>query len=213
MKKVFIGIAVLVAAYAFAGEHLVGGTPTSANTFPFAGSISQMRWQTLWYQSEITEAGAVSKIEWQVYDTAGGAGGTWNDCKIYLCHTTVNAVTATFADNYGGFTPVLVYSGTYVMSPTSAGQWVTIVEPTNFTYNNTNNLLIEVSWPSHGTAGSTFFKYRSSGGTMPGRVYNTTDANAATGTVTASYHQYGRITIGYVDVAPTSLGRVKALYR
>jgi hypothetical protein len=170
-----------------------------------------MRFQTLWFQTEINEAGPVSKIEWQVYDTAGGAGGTWNACRILLCHTPVSAVTTVFADNYGGNTPVTVFNGTFVMSAYPAGAWVTIVQPTNFNYTNARNLLIEVSWTSH-SAGSTYMKVRSTPPPVPGRVYNLTDAQATTGSVTAGYHQYGRITIGYVGVAPTSLGRIKGLY-
>ena len=48
--------------------------------------------------------------------------------------------------------------------------------------------------------------------TSPGRVYDTSSKTATTGTFGASYRRYGRITIGYAAVAPTSLGRVRAIY-
>jgi hypothetical protein len=44
-------------------------------------------------------------------------------------------------------------------------------------------------------------------------VYNTSSKTATTGSVTSSYHQYGRITIGNVGVNPTSLGRVKSIFK
>ena len=45
-----------------------------------------------------------------------------------------------------------------------------------------------------------------------GRVY-ASSATATTSTLGAAYHHYGRITIGYVGVAPTSLGRVKSIFK
>ena len=45
-----------------------------------------------------------------------------------------------------------------------------------------------------------------------GRVY-VTSATATSGPLNSTYAQYGRITVGYVGVAPTSLGRVKSIYK
>ncbi|NIT37098.1 MAG: hypothetical protein GTN49_11475 [candidate division Zixibacteria bacterium] len=216
MKKyVFLTLALVLAASGAVatGVHIVGGTPNSANTYPFYGGFSAFRWQTMWFQTELREAGPVIKIEWQMRSASGGQGGTYRNCDILLCITSLWAVTSTFANNYAGNTPVNVFKGTYVLPASSANQWVTIVEPKNFTYNNTGNLLIEVSWQG-ATAGTNFFKYRStSTPPSPGRVWNTKSKTATTGTVSARYHQYGRITIGYVGVEATSLGRVKSLFR
>jgi len=212
-KLALLSLACVVAAStaAVAVEHVVGGgTPNSNNTFPFWGLYSAFRWQTMWFQSELGEAGDITKIEWNTWSST--SGGTFSNCDILLCHTNISAITSNFANNYGGNTPVTVFTGTYVLSGYPANTWVTIVEPTNFTYNNTNNLLIEVSW--QGGSGSTNSMWvRTSGSNFPGRVWNTSSKTATTGSVQASYHHYGRITIGYVGVSPTSLGRVKSLYR
>lgn len=218
MKKyVFLTLALVVAAstLATAAVHIVGGgTPNTNNTYPFTAA-SAFRWQTMWFQTELGETGPVSKIEWQVYSGARPSpGGTFNNCDILLCHTSVKAVTSTFATNYGGKTPVNVFKGTYVLPASVAEQWMTIVEPTNFTFNNTDNLLIEISWQG-GSASSTFFKVRMVGSPLyPGRVYNSSSKTETTGSITTNYHQYGRITIGAIPgVAPTSLGRVKSIFR
>jgi hypothetical protein len=214
MKKLAsLTLALVVAAStaAVAAEHIVGGTPNNANTFPFFGSHPGHRWQTIWFQTEINETGPISKIEWQMRTAGGGVGGTYNNCDILLCHTRLSVVTATFADNYGGNTPVNVYTGTYVLPSSSGDQWVTIVEPKNFTYSNKDNLLIEISWQGSAPA-TNYFKCRSTGSAFPGRVYNSSSKTATTGTLDTAYHHYGRITVGYVGVAPTSLGRVKGLY-
>jgi hypothetical protein len=217
-KPVVLALAVILAAStaAVAGVHTVGGgTPNSNNTFPFAGGSTYpaFRWQTMWFQSELGEAGQILKIEWQVYSGGSSSpGGTFNNCDILLCHTNISAVTTTFASNYGTGTPVNVFTGTYVLPPSNALDWITIVEPANFTYNNTDNLLIEVSWQTSPSGSKTFFAVRSSGSNFPGRVYSYSSKTATTGTLGANYHHYGRITIGYVGVAPTSLGRIKSLY-
>jgi hypothetical protein len=211
VKKLFIvTLALVVASVAVAGEHIVGGTGTTNNTIPFWGGRSDpgIRWQTIWLKSELNEAGDITKIELQNWASGTGTGGTFNTCKMYLCHTTLSAVTATFNSNYGGKTPVQVFSGTFVIPRLAANAWHTICAPTNFTYNNTDNVLIEVTWVGPSIGGTTPFKASTSG---TGRVY-AWNSTATTGSVTAAWGQYARITIENVGVAPTSLGRIKGLY-
>jgi hypothetical protein len=216
MKKlVFTALALTIATAgtAVAGVHLVGGTYTGGNTIPFWGNYTgypQMRWQCLWRQNEITEAGPVSKIEWLAYPTTI-QGGTFTGCRILLCHSTLATLTATYASNYTGNTPVVLYTGSYVAPTPAPGAWATIVEPTTtLNYNNTANLLMEVSWTGR-SGGRNDYRCMNSGG-VGGRVY-AASATATTGTLNATYAQYGRLTIGYVGVAPTSLGRVKSIFK
>jgi hypothetical protein len=46
-----------------------------------------------------------------------------------------------------------------------------------------------------------------------GRRISATSATATSATLNSTYAQYGRLTIGYVGVAPTSLGRVKSIFK
>jgi hypothetical protein len=210
-----LALAVAASGAAFAEEHIVGGgTPNSNNTFPFWGNYPAFRWQTMWFQYEIGEAGPLTKIEWQIWSNPSGApGGSFTGCNILLCHTGIPAITANFRNNYGGNTPATVFSGTYVLPATVADEWITVAAPTNFDFNNRDNLLIEVSWTG-GSGGVNPFKCRNAGSNpFPGRVYNSSSATAETGQVTADMHRYGRITVNYPAVAPTSLGRIKGLYQ
>jgi hypothetical protein len=191
-----------------AGTYLVGGTYTGGNTIPFWATYGGMRWQTIWDKSRITESGAVSKVELITYSTGISTTNTFNTCKILLCHTSLTHVTTSYSGNYSGNTPVTVFSGTKVIPATGGNTWVSIVEPTNFTYNNANNLLIEVSWV---TASGYRCDFQVNSRGSHGRIYSN-NPNATSGSVTNNYDQLGRITIGYVGVAPTSLGRIKSLY-
>jgi hypothetical protein len=216
MKKYALLTSALIAVTAtigVAGVHIVGGPYTTGNTLPFWAQYSycpQVRWQCLWRQNEITEAGPVTKIEWLTYPQTT-QGGTFHDCKMLLCHSNLPTLTATYASNYTG-TPVTVYEGNFVHPPVPGDTWYTIVEPkTEFYYNNSANLLMEVSWTSATGGGRNYYRCMNSGG-YGGRVY-AYYATARSGTLNTDYTQYGRLSLNYVGVAPTSLGRVKSIFK
>jgi hypothetical protein len=207
-------LALLVAApIAFAGVHVVGGAGGTGNTIPWWGNSSsypQMRFQTIWRQSDIGESGTITLVEHQDWSASSG-GGTFTGCLVKLCHTSLSAITSTFATNYGGNTPVTCFDGTKVVPDVSSGEWWTVLSGASlFDYNNTDNLLYEVSWT--GRSGSpNYINHTSSGYT--GRVW-ASSATATTGSTTTGYGTIARITIRPGSgVAPTSLGRVKGLYR
>jgi len=210
-KLVFVTLALVIGAStaAIAGVYEVGGTPNSNNTIPFWPTRPGMRWQTIWRQDEIKEAGPISHVEFRCA-ISYSPDSTFTGCQILLCHTTLGHVTTSFSGNYGGKTPVTVFSGNKVIPAATVGTWVSVVKPTNFTYNNTDNLLIEVSWVSASGAASCPMQVNSNG--RCGRVY-AYDPKAETGSVTNNYDQIGRLTVGFEGVAPTSLGRVKSLFR
>jgi hypothetical protein len=218
MKKyalLTLALVVATATAAVAGVHVVGGTWTGGNTIPFwaAGQpyYPQMRFQCLWRQTDIMEAGYVSKIEWLTYPRVT-QGGTFNGCKFLLCHTTLATLTNNYANNYTGNTPVTIYSGNFVHPAVPGNTWYTIAEPTTtLDYNNKDNLLFEISWTSYTGGGRNDYRCRSTGG-QGGRLY-AASATATTGTLDAGYAQHGRLTIGFVGVAPTSLGRVKSIFK
>jgi hypothetical protein len=209
-KYALLTMALVLAAYtiAVAGVHIVAGPSTGANTIPFWPSQPGMRWQTIWHKTDINEGGDVTKVEFQASTVSSTC--TFTGCKVLLCHTTLAHVTTSYVGNYSGKTPVTVFDGTKVVPATPTGQWFTVVDPTNFTYNNTDNLLIEISWVS-GSPSTVCHCYINSRG-KAGRVY-AYNPTATTGTVTANYDQLGRITIFNVGVAPTSLGLVKSIFK
>jgi len=117
---------------------------TANNNIPFYGGGSNaMRLQTLYLQSEINKAGYIDKIYFQKGD---GVTGTFNNFKIYLCHSNLNSLTDTFDDNCKD-APVKV--GDVLISITISGaidSWIEFDVDNTFTYNNLDNLIVEVRW-------------------------------------------------------------------
>jgi hypothetical protein len=209
MVLIMVALAALFAGSALAAVHTLGGSGATGNTIPFWPTYGGMRFQTIWNWSEIGEAGPVSKLEWYVYSGGITTAGTFNNCKIMLCNTTVSTVTADYTANYGGNTPVTIIDGTYNIPVLAGSQYYTIIEPTTFNLTSGSNLLIEVSWVT-ASGYRDDFTYTTSGG--PGRLYSS-NPTATSGTVGSGYWQNGRVTIGYTGVAPASLGRVKATFK
>lgn len=212
MKKyVVLTMALVMAAstLAIAGQHIVGGTKYTGNTIPWWGSYTAGRFHCMWYQREINEAGPVSMVEFQVYSTTGN---TFNSVDMLLCHSSRTALTSTYTTNYDGKTPVRVYTGNFdVPRGLTRDSWFKQCEPTNFTYNNSDNLLFEISWSGRTGSGTSNYFWRASSG-QPGRVW-ATSKTASSGSLYSGQGEIARITIGYAGVAPTSLGRIKGLYK
>jgi hypothetical protein len=213
MKKALIlmfaalTVTAFVAPAGATGKMVEIGTTAANNAIPWWGSsYDSMRYQCLWFQSDIAAAGYIQAIEWNrsTYTTTG----TYNDCRVWLCHTTKTALEATFDNNYTGKTPVQVMNKTTFTMP-AGPNWVDFGIDTNkFNYNNTDNLLMEVRW--NGDSGTTCYCTRSAQANS--RVY-ASDHNASSGSV-QNNGQCIRLYIGTMTgVEPTTLGRVKALFR
>jgi hypothetical protein len=181
-------------------------TRSDPNRVPWRGGLGDgIRFQCLWLQNAINYAGYVNKIEFNYF--SGTLPASFNNCKILLCHSTKTALEATFANNYTGNTPVEVFSGTETLS--GSGWLDTHITPNKFNYNNSHNLLMDVVW--NGDNGRDVFCYRANGASR--RCYSYT-YTATTGIVYTMEAQYIRLTLGTMPgVEPTSLGRVKTLFR
>ncbi len=208
----FLVLAVVVAtagaALATGSEREVGGEATQGHTIPFYTPYAQMRFQCMWLQSEIGEKGSIARIEFK-YEAGGVVPTSLDGCKMILCHSSKDKLTTTFKANYDFKTPVEVFSGKYtVPEGLKKDDWFTLCEPDNFSYNNRNNLLFELSWT--GASGTTTRTYISTAD-QPGRL-RANNATATTGKILANQGHIARVTIGNPAVSPTSLGRVKALF-
>jgi hypothetical protein len=214
MKNVlFLTLALALATagtvLATGNEHEVGGAPEKGHTVPFYAPAAAMRFQCMWFQHEIDEKGSVARIEFQ-FESGGATPTALEGCKMILCHSSLEKLTNTFKKNYDFKTPVQVFSGEYtVPEGLKKDDWFTVAEPNNFTYNNRNNLLMEISWTS--ATGATTKTYISTAD-QPGRL-RAFNATADTGKLLANQGQVAKITIGNPAVSPTSLGRVRALFQ
>ena len=211
MKRltIFIVVAALtlgVAVSAFAhGKQVTVNNGTRANVIPWWPAVfpAGARVQMLYDKSKINYAGTINEFELQKGTTATG---TFTNTKFYLCHTKLSALTTNFQNNYSGNTPVLVASYASYVLPARTG-FYPIPMTTTFKYNNTDNLILEITFEkSSGSACSLYY------GSLTGHRCWARTATATTGSVdTVGYN--GRISFSYfTSVSPTSLGRVRAIF-
>jgi hypothetical protein len=122
-----------------------------------------------------------------------------------LCHTNVTKLVANFATNFGANTPLEVFSrSSYYLSGTP-GTWFGFTFDKEFEYNGKDNLIVDVSW--NGDSGGTCYTYWSPATARCVYKFNNEPV------CLANYVHYMRITLEPNAVAPTSLGRVKAVFK
>jgi hypothetical protein len=211
MKKIKIVTAALVAASALAGaayasgKVVVIGARAAGNVAPWRGaSGNAMRFQCLWFQRDINYAGNVNAVE---FEKSSSDSGRFNSVRVWLCHTNKAALEATFNNNYTGYTPVDVLNMRSI-NLSGTGWFDLRITSNRFNYDNKRNLLMEIRW--NGDDGHNVACWRSS---QPYSRCYAYDHNAATGTV-YNNGQRIRLTIGaMIGLEPTSMGRVRALFR
>ncbi len=200
-----VGAVLAAAAAGASGKVVTIGTRVNGNRVPWRGAGAAMRFQCLWLKSEINVPGYINVVEFAYH--SGSSIGGFNNVRVSLCHTTKTRLEPTFYNNYGGKTPVQVMNKLSLVL--SGRAWLDIgIDADKFNYNNRDNLLMEIRW--RGDSGNNIYCWRSD--MTAGRVYAYND-EAAVGTV---YYegQYIRLHVAtMVGLEPTSLGRVKALYR
>lgn len=122
-----------------------------------------------------------------------------------MCHTSLSQLTYDFKANYDGNTPVEVYNRSQQYIYAERGAWFGWAFDTNFAYDGRRNLIIEVYWKDSDKLGQT--STYATAGTSRGYY----DVNGSISVV--NYWHHMRITLEGIGVAPTSLGRVKTLFR
>ena len=214
MRKLVLISLVAVLAFGLAGaafgtgKRVTVGTMSGGNWIPFWGpSYSGMRFQTLIDQSQIGNAGTINEVEYYGYY---GYGGEFLKYRVLLGHTALSALTTTFDNNWKG-TPVEVANAAAFAIP-AVKNFFPLKLTKTFTYNNTDNLLIEIVWD--GKTGSPTGEpiYSCTFGSGIHRVYALGLPSNPTGSGDTLCY-YCRLSFGaYTGISPTSLGRVKALY-
>lgn len=198
---------VAAAATVWADEVRIIGNRSSSNVSPWWGSsFNAMRFMVLWTKADLgfTRGGYINKIEWE---RSSSTSGRFDNVRIYFCHSTRTALSTTFNTNYAG-TPVQVLNASSLTVSGTAGQWWnTGITPNEFNYDNTRNLLMEIRW--RGDSGAACACYRADG--TQKRMWANSDT-ATTGTVFNQLQRLRMTIANATGVAPTSLGRVKALF-
>ncbi len=204
---VTVGLTLALVAPAFAtGKQVICWTRSGGNYIPFWGnSFNGMRFQTLIDKAQINYAGKINQVEFYNYWVRTG---TFNAYKLILCHSGTSLST-TFATNYKG-TPVTVATLSSFTIPSPQAWYGLGMTTTTFDYNNSDGLLIEIQWLGDNGQGVPCYTGARGAGNHRIWLYNNPTGPVGTGD-TLTY--YTRLSFGaFTAVAPTSLGRVKALY-
>jgi len=206
MKKVLVicAAAVLAAAIAAATGHSVYVFIGDRNSsYPWYSRVDGLRCQMLFDRDKINYAGTVTEFELEKMQPTG----TYENVKFYLCHTPLAALTTNFNANYGGNTPKLVASFSTYTLPAVEGVYPIPMAET-FDYNNSDNLMLEITWERGGGQKVIVF-----GGEVAAHLCFAENCQATTGEVQDLGLNARVFFDTYKGVAPASFGRVKALYR
>ncbi|MEO0082196.1 MAG: hypothetical protein ABIL25_07895 [candidate division WOR-3 bacterium] len=192
---VLIAATVLVAPVLADTTWVTVGSPYVKNSIPFWGSnYDAMRFQALYLQSEINQAGTIVAF---CLSSTEAAPAWFYKVRVKLCHTSVSQLGSEFAANYSGNTPQTILDVDSLLVGTgSNGTWYYF--PAGFNYNNTDNLLLEIAW--RGDAGQTVTFWRNPNGTNR-RLFAYNDDEAQYGTVDNVMAYHARI--GFVPTAVT----------
>ncbi|MBM3314549.1 hypothetical protein FJY71_01720, partial [candidate division WOR-3 bacterium] len=111
---------------------------TGNNLWPWSTALgTSMRFQMLYLQSEIGQAGRMTSYAWQ---NGSGVQRSFRFMTVKFCHTPVSSLTTDLEANYGGRMPDTVFfSPNHRVGSGVAGGWDSV--PVSWQYNNTDNLL------------------------------------------------------------------------
>jgi hypothetical protein len=164
-------------------------------------------------QSDGLPAGTVTRWEWNAARDL--LAGSFYNFKLTLCHTSLAALTESYVGNYDGHTPVTVYDrNPATISAVPSNNWFGFDFDTPFVYNGSDNLVVEVWWEEDSNGGgNTQWNFPVNGRCCFSYIVNGNPVNGYPDRGSASYFMhYMRATVSPSAVAPTSLGRVRALY-
>jgi hypothetical protein len=165
------------------------------------------RVQVLTRQSELSFSGDITRVEYHGAETVNGA--RYGEFEMRLCHTPLSELGTNFNDNYGGRSPVLVASANPLVLNTVIDQWFGIDCSPTFEYNNSDNLILEVRWRNSQEESTVPVWGYDAGANL---TVFAEEYNGTTGSVSSKADRL-RITYEADAVNPTSLGRVRALFR
>ena len=134
------------------GDDAVEFGGVSSGNAPFG---PPWRMQALYLSSDVSGTGPITGIGMQAFGTTVAGSYTYT---LKLGHTTLSALTATFADNYNvGVPSTIVTSGSFTIpAGVPAGQYIWIPFPGTFSYNGHDNLIVDIDVSNASTASNNF---------------------------------------------------------
>jgi len=175
-KTTTFALTILFFAQTITAETITITYGTSGNYYPYQGSTyDAFRIQWLYTQNEINQSGVIQKIYHQILwdDT----NAEYNNLRIYLCHSDKTSLNSSFADNCKD-APVKVMDQASHTIAGDAGDWLEYDIDDTFTYNNINNLVIELRY--NGDNGQNAPLMKGDVGTSHKRAYLKDDDSGST---------------------------------
>jgi len=213
MKRRTVVILVVALALGVATSALASGrritcyTAQTRTLVPFCGNIQEtIRWQSVIEQSVIRYAGNLNEIH---FYSANGRAGRFDNFVVWVCHTTRTNLSRTFDENYYG-SARRVKGPVSFTTPARVG-WFPLGLTSTYAYNNRNHLLIELRYYGDNGVGVEVYNAQDLGGNRTIWSFNRT-ASTAANAIGRAFHWVLYFDY-YTATEPTSLGRVKALYR
>ncbi len=114
------------------------------NNFPFSGRYDT-KTQYLYTPREVGGSGIITKLRLRRYYT-GTTTVTCPNTTVKMGHTTVSALTTTWADNVengAGTEQTVLNNATITIPAADSGTWIDITLTTPFDYNGVDNLVVD----------------------------------------------------------------------
>ena len=147
------------------------------NAIPFlGGSADVMHFQTIYTPDQVGAEGHITRLSFQRRYSSDY--GNFSDFSISFAHTEINMITDTFADNYHGFLIEVFPKQEVDWDASYDDIWIHFDLNDNFTYDNSYNLLIDITWEGDGGR-NIFLKTTQYSHAM--RLFNSDDIDAPTG--------------------------------
>jgi hypothetical protein len=93
-------------------------------------------------------ATSITDIAYDIESVLGSGDGQFFGFEMKLCHTSLSELGTNFESNYDGNTAIIVATGAPLTIPNTSDFWYSVPDMTSFSYNGTDNLIIETRWSS-----------------------------------------------------------------
>jgi hypothetical protein len=207
----------LCAAAAAGAERFLIGDEAERVYIPYygGGGYEAVRCMEVIRVTDGLVAGEITRWEWyggELEETTG----KFNRFRVRLCHTSRSELAPPYSANYEGRTPAQVFYADPVTTTMRIREWFGFDLNPTFHYDGTNNLIVEVWWEGDDNGGGYVFtayvvaQLRC----LLSSIKNGVPQDGYPDEGLACYWlHYMRVTLSPDAVEPTSLGRVKAMYR
>ncbi|MCK9165729.1 MAG: hypothetical protein M0P45_07880, partial [Candidatus Cloacimonas sp.] len=213
MKKyLLIPLLLLIVAFAFATEYMIGTGTSTQNYVPFDGLWDYSWSKTIYTKAELNAAGLNSEgnidaISYYVGNTPSNY--QMLDQRVYIRHTTLSTYGTATDETGTGYPNNTVFTYVFQGNLTlNGGGWFDIVFSTPFYWNNTDNLeILWENWDGDYVSGYPTFCYTTATNTC---VYKYQD-NSFPAIAGTQYSSRPNIKFSIIDSAPNPANLVSPL--